>query len=61
MLSGMSPLRYCFITLLLIASFKKMSRFHSEIYPLRWNDVMVGLNERDKTVDLIICFRPKRR
>src|ERR1041385_3286389 len=43
----------------LIASFKKMSRFHSEIYPLRWNDVMVGLNERDKTVDLIICFRPK--
>jgi metallo-beta-lactamase class B len=44
----------------LMASFKKMSRFHREIYPLRWNDVMVGLDERDKTVDLIVCFRPKR-
>jgi len=42
-------------------SLAKMSRFRNEIYPVRLNDLMVRLNEPDKTVDLTICFRPKRR
>jgi hypothetical protein len=31
------------------------------IYPMRLTDVMLHLNEVDKTVDIVICFRPKRR
>jgi hypothetical protein len=33
--------------------------FH--VYPVRLTDVMLQLNEPDKTVDVTICFRPKRR
>ena len=38
-----------------------MNRFRSEIYPLRLTDLMLQLNEADETVDMTICFRPKRR
>ena len=42
-------------------SFKRMSRFHTEIYPLRWNDVVVVLSEPDKEIYMTICFRSKQR
>ena len=45
----------------LSATLKKMSRFRSEIYPVRLTDLMLLLDEGEKTVDLAICFRPKRR
>ena len=45
----------------LSASLKKISRFRNEIYPVRMTDLKVALNEAEKTVDLSICFRSKRR
>jgi len=45
----------------LIKTLRKMNRFRSEIYPLRLTDLMLQLNEADETVDMTICFRPKRR
>lgn len=45
----------------LIKTLRKMNRFRSEIYPLRLTDLMFQLDEGDKTVDMTICFRPKRR
>jgi hypothetical protein len=45
----------------LVESLEKMSRFESEIYPVRLTDLRLHLNEPDKTVDMMICFRPKRR
>ena len=42
-------------------SFRRMNRFQSEIYPLRWNDVVVALSEPDKSIYMIICFRSKQR
>ena len=42
-------------------SLAKMSLFRNEIYPVRLTDLMLRLNEPDKTVDITICFRPKRR
>jgi hypothetical protein len=45
----------------LAESLKKMNRLQSEIYPVRLTDLRFQLNEPDKTVDMTICFRPKRR
>ena len=45
----------------LVNSLVKMNRFRNDIYPVRLTDVMVQLNKPDKTVDVTICFRPKRR
>lgn len=38
-----------------------MSRLTSEIYRVRLTDLALQLNEAEKTVDMMICFRPKRR
>jgi metallo-beta-lactamase class B len=40
---------------------ERMNRLQNEIYPVRLTDLMLHLNEPDKTVDITICFRPKRR
>lgn len=45
----------------LVASLAKMNRLRNEIYPVRLTDVMLHLDAADKTVDITICFRPKRR
>jgi len=45
----------------LVESLAKMNRLRNEIYPVRLTDVMVHLNEQDKTADITICFRSKRR
>ncbi len=45
----------------LVESLGKMNQLQSEIYPVRLTDLMLRLNEPDKTVDITICFRPKRR
>lgn len=45
----------------LIESLAKMNRLRNEIYPVRLTDVMLHENESDKTVDVTICFRSKRR
>ncbi len=45
----------------LIKTLRKMNRFRSDIYPVRLTDLKLELNEDDKTVDMTICFRPKRR
>ena len=45
----------------LVLSLKNVSRLRSEIYPVRLCDVEVRLNESEKTIDLAICFKPKRR
>ena len=37
------------------------SKLTSEIYPVRMTDLLLHLNEAEKTVDVMICFRPKRR
>lgn len=31
------------------------------IYPVRWRDVLVQLNRDEKHVDMLVCFREKRR
>lgn len=42
-------------------SLGNLNRLASEIYPVRLTDVIFRLNEADKTVDMAVCFRPKRR
>lgn len=45
----------------LINSLRNMSKLRSEIYPVTLSDVELNLNKSDQTVDLTICFKPKRR
>lgn len=45
----------------LVQSLRNVSRLRSEIYPARLRDVEVRLNEPEQTIDIAICFRPKRR
>ena len=45
----------------LVQNLGNMNRLTSEIYPVRLTDVMFRLNEQEKTVDMTVCFRPKRR
>jgi outer membrane protein assembly factor BamA len=40
---------------------KSMSKLRREIYPVRLSDIEVHLNEAEQTVDIAICFKPKRR
>jgi DNA-directed RNA polymerase subunit E'/Rpb7 len=45
----------------LVQSLRNVSKLRSEIYPVRLSDVSLRLNESEQTVDLLICFKPKRR
>ena len=45
----------------LVQSLRSVSRLRSEIYPVRLSDVEVRLNQSEKTIDMAICFKPKRR
>ena len=45
----------------LVASLRNMSKLRNEIYPAKLKDVELGLNEPEKTIDVTICFKPKRR
>lgn len=45
----------------LVKALNSMSKLRPEIYPVRLSDIEVGLNESEQTVDMTICFRPKRR
>ena len=44
----------------LVRSLKNVSRLKT-IHPVRFSDVMLRLNESDKLVDLVICFKEKKR
>ena len=45
----------------LVLSLRNMNKLRSEFYPVRLSDVEVRLNESEKTIDMAICFKPKRR
>lgn len=45
----------------LVKALNSMSKLRREIYPVRLSDVEVHLNESEQTVDMTICFKPKRR
>jgi hypothetical protein len=45
----------------LVKALNSMSKLRREIYPVRLSDIKVHLNESEQTVDMTICFRPKRR
>lgn len=45
----------------LVQNLGNMNRLSDEIYPVRLTDVMFFLNEAEKTIDMAVCFRPKRR
>lgn len=45
----------------LVKALNSMSKLRREIYPVRLSDIEVRLNESEQTVDMIICFKPKRR
>jgi len=45
----------------LLRNLGNLNRLASEIYPVLLTDVIFRLNEADKTVDMAVCFRPKRR
>jgi len=45
----------------LVRNLENLNRLTSEIYPVRLTDLSLHLNEAEKTVDMMICFRPKRR
>ena len=45
----------------LVKALNSMSKLRREIYPVRLSDIEVHLNESEQTVDMTICFRPKRR
>ena len=38
-----------------------LNQLSNEIFPVRLTDIMFSLNEAEKTVDMTVCFRPKRR
>jgi hypothetical protein len=43
-----------------INSLRNVSKLRNEIYPAKLSDVELRLNESEQTVDMTICFRPKR-
>jgi hypothetical protein len=45
----------------LVNSLRSMSKLRNEIYPVKLKSVELQLNEREQTVDMMICFKPKRR
>ena len=45
----------------LVQSLRSMSKLRREIYPVQLKDVSLNLNEPEETVDLLICFKAKRR
>lgn len=45
----------------LVKSLRNMSKLRSEIYPVKLKNVELQLNEPEKTVDMLICFKSKRR
>jgi outer membrane protein assembly factor BamA len=45
----------------LVNSLRNMSRLRSEIYPVKLKNVELRLNEPEKTVDMLICFKSKRQ
>jgi hypothetical protein len=45
---------------LLIKSLRSVSKVRT-IWPVRLNDVAVNLNNHEKTIDVAICFREKKR
>lgn len=45
----------------LVKALNSMSKLRREIYPVRLSDIEVNLNESEQTVDITICFKPKRR
>ena len=45
----------------LVQSLRSMSKLRREIYPVQLRDVSLNLNEDEETVDLLICFKAKRR
>jgi outer membrane protein assembly factor BamA len=44
----------------LVNSLQSMSKLRNEIYPVKLSEVELRLNESERTVDMTICFRPKR-
>lgn len=45
----------------LVKALKSMSKLRREIYPVRLSDIKVHLNESEQTVEMTICFKPRRR
>jgi outer membrane protein assembly factor BamA len=44
----------------LLNSLQNMSKLRNEIYPVKLSEVELRLNESEQTVDMAICFSPKR-
>jgi outer membrane protein assembly factor BamA len=44
----------------LVSSLKNVSRLKT-LYPVRFSDVTLRLDESDKLVDMVICFREKKK
>jgi hypothetical protein len=44
----------------LVISLRNMSKLRNEIYPVKVKNVELRLNEQEQTVDMMICFKPKR-
>lgn len=44
----------------LVNSLRSMSKLRNEIYPVKLKNVKLQLNEREQTVDMTICFKPRR-
>jgi hypothetical protein len=44
----------------LVRSLKNVSRLKT-LHPVRFSDVMLRLEESDKLVDMVICFKEKKR
>jgi outer membrane protein assembly factor BamA len=44
----------------LVNSLRSMSKLRNEIYSVKLSDVGLRLNESDRTLDMTICFKPKR-
>ena len=44
----------------LVSSLRNVSRLKT-LYPVRFTDVMLRLEKSDKLVDMIICFREKKK
>ena len=45
----------------LVKSLQGMSKLKKDIYPLRMKDVELYLNRSERTIDMIICFKPRQR
>lgn len=45
---------------LLIKSLKNVSKLRA-IHPVRLSDVLAHVNDQEKTIDVVICFREKKR